>query len=123
MNVFENVFAYVTVEGRKGIVRADNKKEAEKRVREYHPQDEPKILIPLCTIDNDYGVITDEDIKTEIDNQKLVRRFTVDIIGSPENVENEDEIAMAVENALGVQVVKVIHAVTWTYKDYVANDR
>lgn len=120
MNVFDNVFAYVTVEGRKGIVRADSKSDAEDRVRDYYPQDEPKILVPLCAIDNDHGVITDESIKMEIDNRRLVRRFAVDIIDSPES---EGDIAMAVENALGVQVIKVIHETTWTYKYYVANDR
>lgn len=120
MNVFDNVFAYVTVEGRKGIVRADSKSDAENRVKDYHPKDEPKILVPLCTIDNDHGVITDESIKMEIDNRRLVRRFTVDIIDSPES---EGDIAMAIENTLGAQVIKVSHMATWTYKDYVANDR
>ena len=35
MNVFDNVFIYVTDEGEEGIIRADNKEEALEKVSDY----------------------------------------------------------------------------------------
>ena len=72
MNVFEYIYAYETKEGRKGIVRADNREDAIDRVNDYRFKDEVKSIVCLADIDNDYGVIEEDTIDKAVKNETMI---------------------------------------------------
>lgn len=115
MNVLDNVYAYVTEEGYKGIIRADSEEEAVKRRYDYDPSDEVKYIVCLSDLDNDYGVIEEHRIDDAIDEQKYIRQYSFDIEGDTD----EDELAKIINEAgLGVTVIGAAWQATWKYGDY-----
>ena len=115
MNVLDYVYAYVTEEGYRGIIRADSEEEAIERRYDFNPNDEVKYIVRLSDLDNDYGVIEECEINEAIDNQKYIRQYSFDIDGDT----NEDELTRLINEAgLGVKVIGSEWQATWKYGDY-----
>lgn len=114
MNVFENVYAYVTVDGYDGIVRADSIDDAKSRVLDFYHNDEIKAITPLDMLDNDHGVVTKTAISEALKKKCVVKQYAVDIM---DDVDPE-EIAKTIENTLGVIVLGSAWKATWTLEDY-----
>ena len=119
MNVFDNVFIYVTDEGEEGIIRADNKEEALERAGDYEgPFVKIKTIINLKDLDNDYGIVKRHLIDEEIKNQTLVHQISFDIIGDA----TEEELQKAIENSgCGVKVLGSSWKATWRLSGYIKN--
>lgn len=115
MNVLDYVFAYVTEEGYRGIIRADSEEEAIERQNDFDPNDEVKYIVRLSDLDNDYGVIEECRINEAIDNQRYIRQYSFDIDGDTD----ADELARVINEAgLGVKVIGSEWKATWKYGDY-----
>ena len=114
MNVFENVYAYLTESGWKGIVRADSEKDAKSRVSDFYRQEEVKAVVLLDPLDNDHGVVPDVAIDEEIRKKTAVRQYAIDVVGEL----NTCELMNAIENAFGVSVLGAEWKATWTLDDY-----
>ena len=72
MNVFEYIFAYETKEGRKGIVRADDREDAIERVNDFRSKDKVQSMVCLTNLDNDYGVIEQDVIDKAVKNETMI---------------------------------------------------
>lgn len=115
MNVLDYVFAYVTEEGYRGIIRADSEEEAIERQNDFDPNDEVKYIVRLSDLDNDYGVIEECKINEAIDNQRYIRQYSFDIDGDTD----KDELTKIINEAgLGVKVIGSEWKATWKYGDY-----
>ena len=118
MNIFENVFAYETKEGRKGIVRADDKGEAIERINDYWSTDKVKYIFCLTDLDNDYGVVEQKLIDKALADEKRVRQISFDIITDIDfDYENYEKLETALEEA-GFTVLGSAWKATWKLGDY-----
>lgn len=118
-NVYDYVYAYHTVKGENGIVRADDYKEALERVEDFTGC-EVKSIVRLDELDGDSGVIREEYINANMNDADNYRN---DIIGIGIDVEDtgiidlEEEIRYALASS-GIKVIGVAFQARWTASGY-----
>lgn len=112
-SVFEYVYAFEACNGIKGILRADNIKEARDKVRDCYNSD-VKAIVLLDDLDNDYGVIGQVYIDLSLKNATPIVQYSFDIQGEF----SEDDIKKCLEEKLGAEVLGVNREATWSNYGY-----
>lgn len=111
-SVFDYVYAFETINGIKGIVRADDIKDAEDRV--LHRYGLAKVVVLMDDLDNDYGAISQIDIDEALKNKAPVHQYSFDIVGRFD----ESDIRMCLEERFGAEVLGVEWKARWERGDY-----
>jgi len=115
MNVLDYVYAYVTEEGYRGIIRADSKEEAIERKHDFYPYDEVEYIVRLSDLDNDYGVIEENKINEAI--LKGGRDMTTYLLRDKDN-HNEPSAMITTETFTAKEVQDLIYKVKEEDEDY-----